>query len=419
VDSSGTVNLTTIPPTAIAIAAAVWRDTLASDFTQALSIGKSVMNGVSLGTGLTVNALTTNNDKTGYSLSVAPPTSAEIATSVWQDATALDFTTTSSIGKSLYTSGVVPGGTNGLFIAGTNAATTITTALTTAFTGNLTGNVGGNVSGSVGSVTGLTASDVGTIKTKTDFLPSATAGTAGGVFIAGSNAATTVNITGNITGNLSGSVGSVSGAVGSVTGLTASNLDATISSRMASYTQPTGFLAATFPGTIASPTNITAGTITTTTNLTNLPAIPDNWLTAAGIAASALNGKGDWLLSSSYTSPPSAATIATTTWQDLTIGSDFTTVGSIGELFTTNIDATISSRSTYAGADTSGTTTLLTRVPSALTITSGKVDVNDKTGFSLTSAYDPAKIDIWNVTLPSTYTGQKAGFLLWKLGNRP
>lgn len=90
-------------------------------------------------------------------------------------------------------------------------------------------------------------------------------------------------------------VASVSGAVGSVTGLTASNLDTTVSSRMATYTQPTGFLTATFPsGTVASTTNITAGTITTTTNLTNLPAITANWLTAAGIAAGALNGKGDW-----------------------------------------------------------------------------------------------------------------------------
>ncbi len=36
------------------------------------------------------------------------------------------------------------------------------------------------------------------------------------------------------------------------------NLDATISSRMAIYTQPTGFLAATFPTSVASTTNITA-----------------------------------------------------------------------------------------------------------------------------------------------------------------
>jgi hypothetical protein len=69
---------------------------------------------------------------------------------------------------------------------------------------------------------------------------------------------------------------SVSGSVGSVTGLTASNLDTTVSSRMATYTQPTGFLAATFPsGTIANTTNITAGIITTVTNLTNAPTAGD------------------------------------------------------------------------------------------------------------------------------------------------
>jgi hypothetical protein len=38
---------------------------------------------------------------------------------------------------------------------------------------------------------------------------------------------------------------------------------------MATYTQPTGFLAATFPTTVASTTNITGGTITTVTNVTN------------------------------------------------------------------------------------------------------------------------------------------------------
>jgi len=195
-------------------------------------------------------------------------TAAQVATGVWQDATAGDFTTSSSIGKSLYTSGVVPGGSGGLFIAGTNAATTITTGLTTTFTGNLTGSVG------------------------------------------------------------------------SVTGLTASNLDATVSSRMATYTQPTGFLAATFPGgTVANTTNITAGTITTTANLTNLPSIPNDWLTAAGIAPAALNGKGDW---------------------------------NIG-----------------------------------------------KTGYSLTSSYDPAKVDPLGVTLPGSYTGQKAGYLIWKTANKP
>jgi hypothetical protein len=43
---------------------------------------------------------------------------------------------------------------------------------------------------------------------------------------------------------------------------------------------------------------VDSGTVTT---LTTLPAIPSNWLTAAGIAAAALNGKGDWPLNTDYT----------------------------------------------------------------------------------------------------------------------
>lgn len=51
------------------------------------------------------------------------------------------------------------------------------------------------------------------------------------------------------------------------------NLDAAVTTRMATYAQPAGFLAATFPaGTIANTTNIAGGTITTATNLANLPA---------------------------------------------------------------------------------------------------------------------------------------------------
>jgi hypothetical protein len=62
-------------------------------------------------------------------------------------------------------------------------------------------------SGTYGNAVIKTAVDA--IKTKTDFLPSATAGAAGGVFIAGTNAATTITtaltttFTGNLTGTLS------------------------------------------------------------------------------------------------------------------------------------------------------------------------------------------------------------------------
>jgi hypothetical protein len=42
---------------------------------------------------------------------------------------------------------------------------------------------------------------------------------------------------------------------------------------MATYTQPTGFLAATFPSTVASPTNITSGTISLTAGAITSTAI--------------------------------------------------------------------------------------------------------------------------------------------------
>lgn len=43
----------------------------------------------------------------------------------------------------------------------------------------------------------------------------------------------------------------------------------------------------------ASPTNITAGTITTVTNLTNLPTMPTDWITALGVSAGAANKVAD------------------------------------------------------------------------------------------------------------------------------
>ncbi len=87
--------------------------------------------------------------------------------------------------------------------------------------------------------------------------------------------------------------------VGSIGKLIKDNLDAAITSRMATYTQPTGFLAATFPTTVASTTNITAGTITTVTNLTNAPTAGDltatmktSVTTAASAATPALSAAG-------------------------------------------------------------------------------------------------------------------------------
>ena len=133
----------------------------------------------------------------------------------------------------------VPGAAGGVFIAGTNAATTVTTALTTTFTGNLTGSVG-SVTGAVGSVGagGITAASVASGAIDADALATdavtevadavwnstraghATAGTFGeGVAsVQGNVTGSVASVTGNVGGNVTGSVGSVTGAVASVTG---------------------------------------------------------------------------------------------------------------------------------------------------------------------------------------------------------
>ncbi len=158
-----------------------------------------------------------------------------------------------------------PGAANGLFIAGTNAATTITTGLTTTFTGNLTG--------SVGSLT--------TNNDKTGYSLTAVTGLG--------------NQTANITGNLSGSVGSVTGAVGSVTGLTAATVHADlddIQARLPAALTAGGNMKADalaisgdtvaadnaesfFDGTGYAGTNNVIPTVTTVTNLTNAPTAGD------------------------------------------------------------------------------------------------------------------------------------------------
>lgn len=69
VDINGTLSaVTTVTNqlTAAQIATGVWTDTTASDFTAPLSVGKSVMNGVTLGTGLTIARCTLTDTITTY-----------------------------------------------------------------------------------------------------------------------------------------------------------------------------------------------------------------------------------------------------------------------------------------------------------------------------------------------------------------
>ena len=162
-------------------------------------------------------------------------------------------------------------------------------------TGDTFARLGAPAGASVSADVAAVKVDTAAVKVKTDFLPSATAGAAGGVFIAGTNAATAITtaLTANITGNLSGSVGSVTGAAGSVTGAVGSvtgsvgsvtgavgsvtgnvggNVVGSVASVTARVTANTDQLAGqtvtaavgvTFPASVASPTNLTAGTITT------------------------------------------------------------------------------------------------------------------------------------------------------------
>lgn len=122
------------PPTVAQIATGVWQDTVAGDFTVVGSIGIGLTNSYGLVATNLNAAITSRLAAASYS---APPSVAAIATGIWQDATAGDFTAANSIGKALYVT-AIPGAANGHFIAGVNAGTTV--------------NITGNLSGSVGSI---------------------------------------------------------------------------------------------------------------------------------------------------------------------------------------------------------------------------------------------------------------------------
>jgi len=175
------------------------------------------------------------------------------------------------------------------------------------------------------------------------------------------------------------------------------------------------------PGTGTGQISLASGAVTVGTNsdktayqlaadqAVNVTKFNGTTVTARDIGASVLlsNGTdtGQISLSSGQVTVGTLASAAIASiWNALTSG--LTTAGSIGKLLVDNINATISSRSTYAGADTAGTTTLLSRIGTALTITGGKVDVNDKTGFALSSA---GIAGIWNALTSGMSTAGSIG----------
>lgn len=141
-------------------------------------------------------------------------TAAVIATGIWQDATAGDFTTASSIGKALYTGNFAPGATSGLAIVGSamtlaaNQHVIVDSGTVTTVTNQLTAAAiatGVWQDATAGDFT--VASSIG----KTLYIANVVPGAAGGLFIAGSNAATT--IAGLTTGAISATTITASGAV--------------------------------------------------------------------------------------------------------------------------------------------------------------------------------------------------------------
>lgn len=187
-------------PTVAQIATAVWQDTTAGDFTTALSIGKSVMNGVSLGTGLTIARCTLTDTLTTYTGNTVQTGDAYARLGAPAGASA-----SADIAAAKTDTAAIKAKTDNLPAA--PASTTNITAGTITTVTNLTN--------------APTAGDL-TSTMKTSVTTAATAATP-----------TAAAVTGNVGGN-------VTGSVGSVVGLTASNLDATVSSRLASasYTSP-------------------------------------------------------------------------------------------------------------------------------------------------------------------------------------
>jgi hypothetical protein len=169
-------------------------------------------------------------------------------------------------------------------------------------TGSGTAQTAGDLAAMITTVDDFVDTEVTAIKTKTDFLPSATAGAAGGLFIAGTNAPVTITgsgdaltltstggngtglktsgngsgdgiqavaglvggvpirgaITGNLNGAVTGSVGSVTGSVGSVTGNVGGNVVGSVASVTAGVTvttnnDKTGYsLTQSFPSNFSS-----------------------------------------------------------------------------------------------------------------------------------------------------------------------
>jgi len=200
-------------------------------------------------------------------------------------------------------------------------------------------------------------------------------------------------------------------SAGSYGKLLTDNIDAAISSR-SNHTAADIWAVGT--------RTITGGTITTNNDKTGYSltqSFPANFsslaITAGGaVTAGTVNDKSGYLLSASGVDA---------IWDELTTG--HTTTGSYGKLLTDNIDAAISSRSTFAGGAVASVTGNVGGTVNGLTATA-KADVENAVWEAVASSHNNAGTmgsklnsaasagDPWDTSLPGSYGAGTAGYIL-------
>jgi len=135
--------------------------------------------------------------------------------------------------------------------------------------------------------------------------------------------------------------------------------------------------------TLATPTNITGGVITTVTNLTNLPAVTTDWLTAAGVKADAVTKIQTGLaLEATLTAIKGAG------WSTETLAAIDVLIDAI-KAKTDTIPANPAAVGSEVALNSTAVDNLTSEVWSEATRS-----LTDKADFTLTSDYDTAKDDV-------------------------
>lgn len=282
-------------------------------------------------------------------------TTTAIATSIWTDATGSDFTAVSSIGKSLYTSGVIPGAAGGHFISGSNTTTTVN------FTGNLSGSVG-SVTGAVGSVTGLTTATIATaVWTDTTGSDFATASSPGKILVT----------------QVGGAFTSTSSSVFSIAALA--------NGPSGSGSSPAAIATAVWQDLIATSDFTTNGSIGKL--LATYAVAP----TAAAIAAAILVTPGN-LLATDGSGNVTAGTVNDKLGYSLATSQTFSTTGAVG---------TVNALGSTAQANVA---TAVWDASQSAHLTAGTTGL----GQSVAASY----ADPWSVIIPASYGAGTAGFIL-------